>query len=161
MLLQLALKHNDPGSFLKENTKKIIIDPSGSVNWKLIVVPIRSSVASQVLQTRCRTLRRTARVSRCTKDRNFGRYHSSPGVFRAQHPVRDWQSLPGLGACRPASGRLSARRYPWKTADGAAVMYILSERCDDSDPRIPPARFRSLRPAGPERRDAKRPVHMR
>lgn len=87
--LQLALKHNDPGSFLKESTKKINIDPS--VNWNLIVVPIRSLVVSppQVLRIRCCTSRRTTRVSRRTKDRNFGRYHSSPSVLRAQHPVHD------------------------------------------------------------------------
>lgn len=145
--------------FFPEYQENKDVNPSISVNWNSVVTSMRNSTPLlQALRrtTRRRTSVRIVHVSRRTKNRNFV-YHSSPSEFRTRHPVQDWRSPRAFGAaCQPASGRFCARRYPWKTADGAAVMYILNERCDDSDPRIPPARFRSLRPAGPERRDARR-----
>lgn len=139
--------------FVQSTRAKINVDPSGFVNWKSMVVSLRTRVSLlQICRaTRCRTRRRTARVSRRARNRNLEGYHSSPEQIRptTQHPVRDRRSSRlAFDACQPASGRHCARRYPWKAADGAAVMYILSERCDDSDPRIPPAQFRSLRAGG-------------
>ena len=82
---------------------------------------------------------------------------------RRHYSVDDRRAIQLVQLRWPASGGPRVPRFSWKTADlGLALrVYIWTERCDHSGPRIPAVRFRSLRPAGPERRDARRPVHMR